>query len=55
MKCNLERFLEQQELECRRIARSCHDASREEWLKTAEFLLARRREHVAVCEKCGKD
>lgn len=55
MKCNLEKFLEQTELECRRIARSCNDGTegQREWTKTAEALLARRREHVKVCVKCG--
>ena len=41
MKCNLFRFLEQTELECRRIAKSCNAGTQghQEWLKTAETLL----------------
>ena len=56
MKCNLERFLEQTELECRRIARSANSGTQayDEWIKTAEALLQRRREHITVCMKCGK-
>jgi hypothetical protein len=56
MNCNHEKFLEEQELQCRRIARSCNEGTegQREWLKTAETLLARRREHIAVCKKCSK-
>ena len=54
MTCTHEQYLESEELSCRRIAKTCHDEARAEWLKTAEALLARRREHVAVCLKCGK-
>jgi hypothetical protein len=55
MKCNLERYLEQEELSCRRIARSMNQGtqSEQEWLKTAEAILARRREHLKVCRECG--
>jgi hypothetical protein len=55
MTCNHERFLEQQELECRRIARSCNRGTEgeQEWLKTAQALLVRRSEHLAVCKECN--
>jgi hypothetical protein len=55
MKCNHEKYLEQEELSCRRIAKSCNDGtkSQSEWLKTAEALLARRREHLKVCKECA--
>lgn len=55
MTCNHERFLESTELEFRRIAYSCNEDSqgRQEWLRTAEALLARRREHIQTCKKCG--
>lgn len=55
MACNLEKYLEGEELSCRRIARSANDGTQaqKEWLKTAEVLLERRREHVQVCKKCG--
>ena len=55
MKCNHERYLEENELVCRRIARSCNEGTQaeQEWLKTAEAILARRREHLKVCRECG--
>ena len=55
MSCNLEQYLESEELSCRRIAKSCNEGTqgRQEWLKTAEILLARRREHILICKKCG--
>jgi hypothetical protein len=55
MTCNHEKFLESTELECRRIAKSCNEGTQgaQEWLKTAEALLQRRREHIQVCKKCG--
>ena len=55
MKCNLEKFLEETELQCRRIAKSANEGTQsyQEWLKTAEALLERRREHIKVCSKCG--
>ena len=54
MNCNHELFLEEQELECRRIAKSCNEGTQghSEWLKTADTLLKRRREHVVICKKC---
>lgn len=57
MMCNLARFLEEEELQCRRIAKSANDGTQAqaEWVKTAEVLLERRREHVRVCMKCSKD
>lgn len=56
MNCNHEKFLEATELECRRIAKSANDGtqSQKEWLRTAEALLVRRSEHLAVCRKCGE-
>lgn len=55
MTCNLTQYLCEQELICRRIARSCNEGTQcaEEWLKTAEAILARRREHLAVCKECN--
>ena len=55
MTCTHERYLEEQELNCRRIAQSSNDGTQahSEWLKTAEAILARRREHLAVCKDCG--
>jgi hypothetical protein len=57
MKCNLERYMESEELSCRRIARSMNQGTQaeQEWLKTAEAILARRREHLAVCPECSKE
>ena len=54
MTCNLSLYLQQQELECRRIARAANSGTQaqSEWLKTAEAILARRREHVEVCKMC---
>jgi hypothetical protein len=56
MKCNHEKYLEQEELSCRRIAKSCNDGtkSQAEWLKTAQALLERRREHLKACKECSK-
>jgi hypothetical protein len=55
VKCNHCQYLEIEELSCRRIARSENDgtSSQSEWLKTAEAILARRREHLAVCKECN--
>ncbi len=55
MTCNHEKFLESTELECRRIAKSANDGTQaqQEWTKTAEAILSRRREHIQVCKKCG--
>jgi hypothetical protein len=55
MKCTHEQYLEAEELSCRRISRSENDgtSSQREWLKTAEAILARRREHLKVCRECG--
>ena len=55
MSCTLEQYLEAEELSCRRVARSCNEGTQahREWLKTAEMLLKRRREHVLVCKVCG--
>ena len=54
MTCNHERFLREQELECRRIAKSANGGTQAqaEWVKTAEVLLERRREHIKICTKC---
>ena len=54
MTCNHEKFLEEQELSCRRIARAANDGTQaqQEWIKTADALLERRREHIPVCIKC---
>ena len=51
----LEQFLETTELDCRRVARSCNEGTQahREWIKTAEMLLKRRREHIMVCKVCG--
>jgi len=56
MKCTVTLYLEQQELDCRRIAHSSNDGTKDqrEWLKTAEGLLQRRKEHVAGCKECAK-
>ena len=56
MTCNHEKFLESTELECRRIAKSANDGTQaqKEWLKTADALLQRRSEHLAVCKKRGE-
>jgi hypothetical protein len=56
MNCTYERYLEQQELEFRRIAKSANDGTQaqKEWLRTAEALLQRRNEHLSVCRKCGE-
>jgi hypothetical protein len=55
MTCTLTQYLKEQELVCRRIARSENEGtpSQIEWLKTAEAVLARRREHLKVCRECG--
>jgi hypothetical protein len=56
MTCTLEQYLCEQELTCRRIARTVHDPiAHEEWLKTAQSLLERRREHIKVCGKCKQE
>ena len=57
MTCNLEKYLSEQEIACRRIARSCNEGTegQREWIKTAEALLERRREHIAVCVKCSEE
>ena len=56
MMCNLYQYLQGEELTCRRIAKSCNEGTQcaEEWLKTAEAILARRREHITVCRECGE-
>ena len=56
MKCNHEKYLEAEELSCRRISRSCNDGTqaKQEWERTAQVILERRREHLAVCKDCGK-
>jgi hypothetical protein len=55
VKCNHEKYLEQEERSCRQIARSMNSGTQaeQEWLKTAEAILARRREHLAVCKECN--
>jgi hypothetical protein len=57
MACNLQSYLREQELECRRIARSCNEGTRAftEWIVTAQVLLERRREHIERCPKCSKE
>jgi hypothetical protein len=57
MTCNLEKYLEEQELSCRRIAKSANDGtqSQSEWEKTATVFWERRREHIKVCKKCSKE
>jgi hypothetical protein len=54
MKCNVTSYLEQQERDCRWIAQAANDGTKDqqEWLKTAEALLKRRREHIAGCIGC---
>lgn len=54
MKCNIEKYLEEQELSCLRMARAANDGTQaqDEWLKTATVLNERRKEHVSVCKKC---
>jgi hypothetical protein len=54
MKCTITSYLEAEELQCRRIARSENEGtdSQREWLRTAKVLLERRREHVAGCKEC---
>ena len=56
MKCTITSYLEAEELQCRRIAQSSNDGTKDqaEWLKTAESLLKRRREHIAGCKECQK-
>jgi hypothetical protein len=56
MTCTLTQYLKEQELVCRRIARSENEGtpSQIEWLKTAESILARRREHLKSCLDCSK-
>lgn len=56
MKCNVTSYLEQQEQECRWIAQSANDGTKDqaEWLRTAEALLKRRKEHLAGCKECQK-
>jgi hypothetical protein len=55
MTCTLTQYLKEQELTCCRIAKSCNEGTQraEEWLKTAEAILARRREHLTVCKECN--
>ena len=57
MTCNPNSYLREQELECRRIAKSCNEGTQDqnEWLATAAVLLERRREHVSTCLKCSKE
>jgi hypothetical protein len=54
MSCTHERYLQEQEITCLRIAKSSTDGTPEqaEWLKTAEAIHQRREEHVVVCKKC---
>ena len=56
MKCNHEKYLESEEISCRRLAKYCNEGTQaeQEWIKTAEALLQRRREHIKVCLKCGE-
>jgi hypothetical protein len=53
--CNIVKYLCEQELICRRIARSWNDGTQAqaEWARTAQMLFERRREHLAVCRDCG--
>ncbi len=55
MMCTLTSYLEAEELQCRRIAHSANDGTKDqrEWLRTAEALLARRKEHLAGCRECS--
>jgi hypothetical protein len=56
MTCNHEKFLKATEIECLHIAKSCNEGTQayQEWMLTAEALIQRRNEHVAVCKKCSK-
>lgn len=56
MKCNHERYLEENELVCRRIAKSCNDGTQAqaEWARTAQMLFERRREHLLICKECDR-
>ena len=56
MKCNHEKYLEQEERSCRQIARSMNSGtqSQAEWLKTAQTILERRREHLLICKECDR-
>jgi hypothetical protein len=57
MNCNLEKYLEEQEVACLRIAKSANDGTQAqtEWLRTAAVILERRKEHVGVCKKCKQE
>jgi hypothetical protein len=57
MKCNIEKYLEEQELSCLRMARAANDGTQaqDEWLKTAESIHSRRSQHAMLCKKCKKD
>ena len=53
--CNLFSYLEEQQVNCLRIAKASNDGTQaqEEWLRIAEVLMKRRAEHLAACRKCG--
>ncbi len=55
MSCNLGQYLLEQEISCRRIAQTCHDVDRREWLRNAVILLKRRIEHGSACIKCKSE
>lgn len=50
MICNLCRYLQDQELECRRMHISANRAG--EWEMVAEILLLIRQTHVKKCTRC---
>ncbi len=54
MKCCHCQYLEEEFVECLRVAKSANDGTQaqEEWLKTAEALRKRRNEHLKVCKIC---
>jgi hypothetical protein len=55
VKCTHFQYLEEKMVECLRVAKSANDGTpaQEEWLKTAEALFWRKKEHLKVCKACG--
>lgn len=54
MSCNISAYLEEQQIVCLRIARASNEGTdaQKEWLKTAQVLINRAKDHQRTCKKC---
>lgn len=56
MKCNLLAYIEEQEMTCLRIAKAANEGTQaqQEWLKTAQVLIDRAKDHQKACKTCSR-